>query len=84
MMLAATYNPGIDPEPRVHCVIRSPRKWRIEVTWTVDGEDEAVIIRVEDKMRLADVHELAVSEVRKRIPEGARVTAAEMKFWASQ
>lgn len=85
MINVATYDAAASPPMRIAARVTRPARWRINLSVNVaDGPDDPreIVIRVEDRMWLSEVSEVALNAIREIVPEGGSVRGAKMQFWA--
>lgn len=84
MILVARYDARQNNgQIRIYRAVRRATCWRIEIVVKRDGaEPEGRTIRVVDKMKLGEVHEVAIEAISEITAGVADVEEARMDFWA--
>lgn len=84
MMKVASYDAHAnDGEPQVHLQIRRPTRWRVEIQTKLPGEALVnTVIRVEDKLPLRDVYEIARDALTEQVPDGTLCEIGRFALWA--
>ena len=86
MMRVARYSPRENGgQVQVWRQVRRPTRWRIEIRAHLAGQEpEARVIRLQDRMLLSEVTDVAMEAIREMVPAGGPVEVedAHMDFWA--
>lgn len=83
MILVAEYRPRLDPEPKVYKAVSKATMWRVELAVErPDGSLDRRTIRVADKLKIGEVHPIALDELADMTKDCSDFLDGGFSLWA--
>lgn len=83
MILVAEYRPKLDAEPKIFRAVSKATMWRVELSVEhLDGSIDRRTIRVPDKMKIGEVHPIAISELADMTKNSDQFLDGGFSLWA--